>query len=164
MQAPATATPESTETATILPTPTATMPWPDHHGQPPAGLLSAGSGSIEGRIGSYCWGDTCADIGVWPPKADLAELDVASREVTIQFSASKPVGFTEWYASYAAGPNGGSKSLVKGGSSDPDTNATAPPEFETFDFPSPPSGDWIVFVSVYFRGGDLSYAWHVVVP
>ena len=37
-------------------------------------------------------------------------------------------------------------------------------ELNSAEFDSPPTGDWSLMISLRFPGGDLSYAWHVVVP
>lgn len=77
------------------------------------------------------------------------------------------VGFVHWSADYRADGSDDGSVLGEGGAQpDPDAAfATPQPVFFVATFDSPPSGDWVVTLSVnYHGGGDALYFWHVVVP
>jgi hypothetical protein len=95
------------------------------------------------------------------------ELSVVNTSADpLQFSLSDGATFTGWEVSYGNDSDTGSELTVLdfgGDLSDPDAQPqSAPPELSTVEFDSPPNGDWMLLVSVYFPGGDLSYAWHVI--
>ena len=180
---PSTATPTASPTASpaSVPPPTSsagmetTSPTPTPgSSKPPDGLLSAGSESVAGWLGSYCWSysdgedetDACADAFRTPPRSTLPFLAVppgARAELT--FSVAGGVEFSGWTATYSARSNSARKDLHSGGHNfDSETTASQPPLSDEVRFPSPPSGDWVVHVFVYFVNGDASYHWHVAVP
>ena len=162
----ATATPlPATATPTTFPETAQPTPSPEQTGDPPDGLLTAGGDAVVGWLGTYCWGDTCADALVTAPKKSLPRLDVTSTSEMLSFSVSGGVEFSEWYAAYASTSNGVVIELGKGGDEyDPDSSASQPPLFAEISFAAPPPGDWVVHVRVSFVGGDAGYAWHVTVP
>ena len=130
---------------------------------PPDGLLGSGSESVAGKLGSYCYGNTCLDIAKWPPKFVLPHL-VAGRRL-LEFQLRNGEKFVGWRASYSANPNEGrSDTLGQGGESfDPDANQPAADRFASAQFDAPPAGDWVVWLKIDLAGGDLSYAWRVTV-
>jgi hypothetical protein len=130
---------------------------------PPDGLLSSGSKSVAGQLGSYCYGQTCADIGRWPPKSELPEL--VAQTNTLEFALENGEPFVGWIASYnnTADDDRSRKLDQGGGSLDPDGNPPAADEFTDISFDAPPAGDWVVWMFVQLESGDLSYAWHVTV-
>jgi len=151
-------TPEATltEAPTLAPTapPTAAptdSPPTDALEGPPDGLLAADGDPVAGQLGSFCWGDTCAD-GPFPRKDQLPILEAsAGSELTL--ALGDETEFVDWSAVYAARSNDGGTELGTG--EGPATTAT---------FSSPPGGDWVIRVFVRFSDGDASYAWHVSVP
>jgi len=160
--APIATTPTATAAATVTPTVEVTrmsLPAAD----PPLGLLDAGDDPVEGRLGSYCWEGTCADAAGIPPKSQLPTL--AADGGDLEFSLSDGTTFVRWRATYAAGANDEQTTLGEGGEGfDPDARPSPAPELlSSAAFDEPPRDDWIVFVQVFFEGGDLSYAWHVIV-
>jgi hypothetical protein len=154
------ASPSSTaSTASPEPSRTPEPPFP----VPPRGILASGATSVEGWTGSYCWQTVCADAEGLPPKAELPQ--VTARDDPLEFSLSDGATFTRWTVMYGAGnANSDLTILDQGGApSDPDAETqSTPPDLHTFEFDSPPTGDWTLTVSVEFPGGDLSYAWHVI--
>jgi len=127
------------------------------------GNLSSGDGPIEGWQGSYCWQGTCADMAELPDKTDLPELE-ASPGGGMVFALSDQATFVAWTISYGDG-EGDLTLLEEGGQPfDPDARPTqSPAEIRGMSFDGPPAGDWALLIGVRFPGGDLSYAWHVVV-
>jgi hypothetical protein len=125
--------------------------------------VQSGDTSVEGRIGSYCWLNTCADAPRIPPKGDLPML-VASAG-PLEFSLSDSARFTRWTISYGEESDGTLEVLEQGGANvDPDVQPQpSAADFNAVEFGGPPAGDWTLHVFVQFPGGDLSYAWHVVV-
>jgi hypothetical protein len=90
---------------------------------------------------------------------------LAAIDGTLGFALKNGTLFYEWWASYSAQSMGRVTQLGHGGGDfDPDSSETQPPALSQIDFPTPPSGDWVVHVSVYFASGDASYAWHLSVP
>jgi hypothetical protein len=130
---------------------------------PPDGLLSAGSETVTGRLGTYCYGNTCADIGRWPPKSDLPVL-VASNK-SLEFRLRNGEEFVRWSARYGeTSDDDRSQPLGQAGRPfDSDANSSPADEFSSASFDAPPAGDWVVFVNLELAGGDLSYAWNVTV-
>jgi hypothetical protein len=129
---------------------------------PPGGLLSSGQTTVEGKLGSYCYGSICADIARWPPKSDLPHLVANGKMLTFALSNDEP--FVLWRASYAGKSDGDPTGLGHDGQSfDPDANPSASDEFMSATFDVPPAGDWVVWLSVGLAPGDLSFAWHVTV-
>jgi hypothetical protein len=149
---PATTSPEPTRPAE----PSATAP--------PRGLLAAGSTTVVGWAGSYCWQNGCVDMAGIPPKAELPEITATDGRLV--FSLSDGATFSGWTVSYGIDADTGSELTIldQGGTSaDPDAQPqSAPPELGSVEF-GPPKGDWVLLLSVQFPGGDLSYAWHVLV-
>jgi len=166
----ATPTPTVAPTAPTTPAPTSTEAPPSRSSRPggeadppPEGLLLAGGPVVAGRPGTYCYGGTCVDMARWPPKADLPEV-TGSAEV-FRFSLEGDMPFMTWSAAYARTSSDQWTHLDSGGTPyDPDAGGSAPPQFLSASFPSPPTGDWVVIMAVDLEDGDLSYAWHVTVP
>ena len=149
-----TATP--TRTAAVRATPVATLD------APPDGALGYSDFADVGWLGSYCWHGLCADVAEIPPKPELPEIRVPTRESVI-FSLEDGE-FVRWIAQYGAA----SASLVTfadgGQPFDPDKASNGPvPVMEGVEFEAPPAGDWIVRVQVFFEDGDASYYWHAIV-
>ena len=171
---PAATPPTETPTPTGVPAPTGTpgptdtpRPFfePPDGSQPPNATLSRGDDSVEASPIGYCWADECID-GPNPPKNQLPELALTEGGVDLEFEIGDDVRFTRWGAEYYDRSDDNAVSLGRGGFSyDPDaTPATPWVEISSATFPAPPSGDWVLNVYVELAHGDLSYAWHVVVP
>jgi hypothetical protein len=127
---------------------------------PPTATLSGDGDAVAGQPGTYCYLDTCAD-GPWPRKADLPELTVASAASELTLTLAEPARFIGWSVAYGVSSNDDeSTNLERGGSFDPDAPG---PEYSEVTFAGPPAGDWVLFVWLTLRGGDLSYAWHLTV-
>lgn len=160
-----TASPASTATAFPVATPSATVTQPPPtQAIPPRGYLGGEGDPVEGWLGSYCWQGTCADAPGVPPIDMLPAVYTSDWEM--EFSLSDGATFVRWQATYTSDDDGEPITLGQGGEVfDPDARPSAAPELlsvATFD--SPPGGDSIVIVQVFFDGGDLSYAWHVRLP
>jgi hypothetical protein len=159
--------PSSRATPSALPTvrttvrPTLTAQPPDT-GLPPNGALASGDASVEGWLGSYCWQSTCVDSAGPPPKATLPGLTTDDGQLS--FSLSDGATFVRWTMSYGAESGEPLETLAQGGEAfDPDAQLQPElVELRSVDFESPPTGDWLLVAFVQFPGGDLSYAWHVV--
>jgi len=165
---PVAATPTAAAGATVTPavpvTPTVEATHrPPVATDPPLGLLDAGEGPVEGWLGSYCWQGACADAAGIPPKGQLPNVTTDGGD--LEFSLSDGATFVRWRATYAAGANDEPKTIGEGGEAfDPDARPSPAPELlSSVAFDEPPAGDWIVFVQVFFDGGDLSYAWNLIV-
>jgi hypothetical protein len=132
---------------------------------PPPGYLQGDSDPVEGWLGSYCWLNSCVDMAGIPPKAGLPQITKGADP--LEFSLSDGATFTGWTVSYGRDSDTGSGLTILdqgGASSDPDAQPqSAPPELNSVEFDSPPNGDWVLLMSVQFPGGDLSYAWHLIV-
>ena len=137
-------------------------PPPATNAPPPRGLLRGDADAVEGWPGSYCWHGTCADAAAVPSKDQLPSVVGGGDD--LDFSLSGGATFVRWRATYAAGANDEPTTLGEGGEGfDPDARPSPAPELlSSVAFDEPPAGDWIVFVQVFFDGGDLSYAWHVI--
>lgn len=162
----AAATPGPTATAPPVATPTA----PDTHpprpteSVPPGGFLGGGeTDPVEGWRGSYCWHGTCADAAAIPAIDDLPSVHISDSEM--EFSLSHRATFVKWRATYTSDEADEPVTLGQGGEGfDPDAVRSPGAEsLATVRFAAPPAGDSVVFVQVFFDGGDLSYAWHVSV-
>lgn len=131
---------------------------------PPRGYLASGPSSVEGWIGSYCWQDACADSPSLPPKATLPEIRASDGQLA--FSLSDGSTFVRWTISYGDASDTPLEVLDQGGEAfDPDAlPQPGDAELTSVQFVSPPAGDWLLVAFVQFPGGDLSYAWHVLVP
>jgi len=142
------------------------VPTADRGVVPPVATLSSGDVSVAGYPGSYCFADTCADIGAWPPKTDLPELTASASNGDLNFEIADQISFVRWSAAYgSSSDDDDSTPLGEGGDPfDPDTGASPPPQFLNASVSTPPPGDWVVWVWVELESGDLSYAWHVIVP
>ena len=141
----------------------ATRPAGRQGSHPPAGLLTSGGDEVAGQLGSYCYLNTCADIGGWPAKSELPLLTVTTGNVG--FALESKETFLSWSASYNDKANDDQATeLDKGGQSfDPDSSSSVPPQIEEAVIDAPPAGDWVMWVWVDLESGDLSYAWHVIV-
>jgi hypothetical protein len=129
---------------------------------PPRGLLRGDADAVEGWPGSYCWHGTCADAAAVPSKDQLPSVVGGGDD--LDFSLSGGATFVRWRATYADDSDDSPTTLGQGGEGfDPDANPSGEHELlSAVTFGSPPSGDWVVFVQVFFEAGDLSYAWHVI--
>lgn len=159
-----TGTPEPTDT----PAPTGTpRPFfdPPEGSKPPKAMLSADGLSVEASPIGYCWAGECLD-GPNPPKNQLPELELIEANLDMEFEVADGVRFAHWGAEYYDRSDDNAVSLGDGGFYyDPDaTPATPWVEMSRATFPAPPSGDWVVNVYLELVHGDLSYAWHVIVP
>ena len=125
------------------------------------GSLDAGSGAVDGWLGSYCWMALCADVPAILPKERLPTLSFGTDDLAFALDGDAP--FVRWFASY--GPNGRNlEPLGEGGAPfDPDAvGSSPPPELTAAVFAPPPNGDWVLEVQVFFTDGDAMYAWHAV--
>jgi hypothetical protein len=124
-------------------------------------MLWAGGEPVAGSLGSFCWNDTCVD-GPTAPKSTLPELTAS--ESTLEFAMENGELIYEWYAHYSSGSNSAVTKLGGGCCWAPPDSPSRPPGLDQIQFPTPPPGDWVVHVSVWFEWGDAFYAWHVTVP
>lgn len=114
-----------------------------------------------GSLGSFCW-NTCRD-GPTAPKSTLPKLTAS--DPTLAFTMEDGTLIYEWWAHYSAQSNGRVTELGHGCCSlDPNSPASQPPALDRIQFPTPPPGDWVLHVSVFFEWGDAFYAWRVKVP
>lgn len=166
----ATATPGPTAT----PRPTGTNPAtgtpvpffePPEGSKPPKATLSAGIVSVEASPIGYCWDNECLD-GPNPPKGQLPELELSDSNIDLEFEVGGGVRFARWGAEYFDKSDANAVTLGGGGFTyDPDMMPSTPwLEMSQASFPAPPIGDWVVNVYLELVNGDLSYAWHVIVP
>jgi hypothetical protein len=128
---------------------------------PPAGALGYSDSADVGWLGSYCWHGTCADAPQIPDRESLPKITVPVGTLIFSLDGAE---FANWIASF--GPGGNSLSLLAEGGIpfDPDASPPSSGQLQSFvEFDSPPAGDWVVTVQVFLPGGDVSYAWHVVV-
>lgn len=156
-----TAIPTATVATTIEPT---LRPPPATDTLPPRGFLRGEDDPVEGWLGSYCWHGTCADAPGVPEIDDLPYVYTSDSEM--EFSLSDGATFARWHATYWSGDGDEPITLGQDGE-DFDPDARPSPGIEPLAaarFASPPGGDSVVVVQVFFDGGDLSYAWHVAVP
>ena len=155
-------TPPKVDAATVLSSPAPLVRSAGgQNNHPPDGLLSSGGADVAGKLGSYCYGNTCADIAQWPPKANLPELVAAN---DLHFELANAETFVGWQAGFGPKSNGSAEILGEGGESfDPDTTGSPAESFTSASFKAPPVGDWVVWLFVDLESGDLSYAWHVTV-
>jgi len=130
---------------------------------PPDGALGYSDFAQKGRLGSYCYDGGCADVAVWPPTGDGLPT-VETQGEPLVFSVDKNE-FDQWSVTYGT-DSGAPMPLAEGGEpTDPDMGAQSPGPATSFvEFNSPPAGDWVVTMRVYFAGGgSASYAWRVIV-
>jgi len=128
--------------------------------QPPSGA------SVAGQQGSWCYDEACGDVPAFA-KDHLPMLSLADPDESLVFSLGGSHPFSYWSARYAAGPDAAYSELASGGEYiDPDlSDATPGPMISTFEFEPPPSGDWLLSVSLQFGDrGDAVYSWHALVP
>jgi hypothetical protein len=125
-------------------------------------LLRGDADAVEGWPGSYCWHGACADAAAVPSKDQLPSVVGGGDD--LDFSLSGGATFVRWRATYADDADDSPTTLGQGGEGfDPDANPSGEHELlSAVTFGSPPSGDWVVVVQVFFEAGDLSYAWHVI--
>jgi hypothetical protein len=133
----------------------------------PVGELSRSGGepAVPGRPGSWCYDGACVDI----PDASKASLplftvDNDGDRLTFELPGTQP--FTYWSVSYSSDADAARTELASGGTYfDADLSASSPgPWVSSFEFDPPPSGDWMLGVSLQMGDrGDAAYSWHVVV-
>jgi hypothetical protein len=129
---------------------------------PPDAFLQAGDGDpVEGRLGSGCYLDACAD-SPWLPAAGLPVLEPAGGDEELTVSIAPGFEFVRWTARYAAAddPSGErARPLAEGGADDGPAVAEA-------SFRTPPSGDWVVSVFLRYANDecDGAYYWRVIAP
>ncbi len=157
---PAVASPTSSPTAPS--TETHSVPAP-----PPIAEIQSPSGDdVSGQQGSWCYDGACGDVPAFP-REDLPLLALADGEASLAFVLSDSHPFSYWSVSYAADQDAAYTELASGGEYfDPDlSDATPGPMISTFGFDPPPSGDWLLNVSLQFGDrGDAVYSWHALVP
>jgi len=126
---------------------------------PPDGLLRAGRQMVTGLEGSFCYQETCGDIGQLPTARISPLLRVPGSASEMTFHLRGGTGFTTWSVAYwDAWDDQGMETmdLAAGGREGATLTAT--------DFQPPPPGDWQVKISVAFRdGGDATYFSHLIV-
>ncbi len=157
---PAVASPTLSPSAQATETPSAPVPPPIAEIQPPSG------NEVPGQQGSWCYDGACGDVPAFP-KEDLPLLALGDDEEGLAFFVADSHPFSYWSASYAADPDAAYTNLASGGEYfDPDLSAATPgPMISTFEFEQPPSGDWLLSVSLQFGDrGDAVYSWHALVP
>lgn len=176
---PATATPtispppNPSPTATDATTPQPSIPLPEPGDPPPLAILRTTDGApIEARQGSWCYGDSCADVIVGPIELlPLIILDGPGAQLELSLPA--PHRFVYWRVRYreAADDYLGTV-LAEGGTRYPDTDHPPPSpapvivELESATFAGPPSGSWVLVVQLSLAPelGDATYYWHASVP
>lgn len=161
----ATVDPTTTPPASHRVTPSPSPSHSDDHGgtgdsRPPGGLLSApGVDPVTAYLGSYCYGNACADSPL-PPARIIPRLKLprTADHLGFQLKGIKP--FSTWsVAAWPARDERGRRQerLASGGTEDMVVREAT--------FQPPPSGDWVVHIFVRFLGrGDASYFVHVIVP
>lgn len=169
-----TATPATTPTApSAAPTAAASIPASTAGEAPPlAELRAAGGPLVPGKQGSWCYASACADIVVGPADA-LPEIRLPEVGALIELALPAPHRFVYWRAVYRDAEDETAEEMVlaEGGSRpDPDvvqpSGSTPPSELTSVAFEGPPSGSWVLRISLAFAGGlgDAAYYWHAVVP
>ncbi len=157
----ATATPGATASNAPSQTASASPSAAASFDRPPEGALGYADFADAGWLGSYCWHGTCADVPAVPEKDQLPQVVVPGDE-TLIFSLDDG-SFVRWIAQYGA-DDSALTVLGEGGEPlDPDAATATPEALHWAEFDSPPSGDWLVRVQVFFADGDASYFWHVIV-
>lgn len=161
----ATVHPTTTPRASHRVTPSASPSHSDSRGgtgddRPPDGLLSApGVDPVLAYLGSYCYGNACADSPI-PPARIIPRLRLPRTADHLVFRLKGIKPFTTWsVAVWPARDERGhrQKRLASGGAEDM-VMREAP-------FQPPPSGDWVVHIFVRFLGrGDASYFVNLIVP
>jgi hypothetical protein len=134
------------------------------NGPPPDASLRMADGRIVlGQMGSWCYGNGCADSPAFPiDRYPLLELrhDDDSLEIVM----SQGGRFSYWRASYTNSleVDPGGTTLGEGGVVDPDVPAR--PFLTTAAFDGPPAGSWILTIDLRFGTlGSAVYGWHAVV-
>lgn len=160
-------------TATVVPTPTVVPPTPtatatddDEFPIPPDGLLRLPGGEQQaGKLGTYCYRGGCADSPYWPTARSMTRVDLPAAGAPLSFALADDREFVYWRASYAARDDHFAEAvwqLDSGGEIDGEQRLTKA------TFAAPPSGKWLLNVSVWLPpgrdGGDLHFYWYVVVP
>ena len=160
---PTPSTPAPTPTATASPTTSPTEVEPTPEAPPLASLVLADGTEHDGTVGTYCYRESCSDSPFWPTADSLDPVELASAGA--QLGVELPAGFefVAWVARYAARDDYQAETvypLGSGGSAD----GTAQIGQATFD--APPSGEWLVEVSLTFADGvgSANYYWLVAVP
>ncbi len=155
----------ATSSAPPTSNPTAT-PVPTDVAPPPAGSIGAeGDTGVVGQPGSWCYDGTCLD-GPPPPKQMLPLAEPAAG-ADLQFRIADSHPFNHWTVSYQETVDDPAVELASEGDFyDPDlASSTLGPLMSSFDFEGPPSGSWVVSVSLQFADrGDAIYFWHFDVP
>jgi hypothetical protein len=131
---------------------------------PPTALLVLPDGSTAGgKLGAYCYRESCSDPPFWPMAASMTAVELPATDTPLTVSLDEGAPFVAWTARYAAGDDHEANTvwpLDTGGEPDGDE-----PMVEA-TFAPPPSGEWLVEVRLTLLGneGDISYYWSVVVP
>jgi hypothetical protein len=162
--------------ATVSPVPSAavqtTAPGTPTEEQPPLAELVANGSRVAGRLGSWCYGNACADIV--PGPAELQpRVELAGPATELSFELPPPERFVYWRASYRATDDETSDMTIlgEGGNRNPDPDVVRPestplPELSAATFTAPPPGEWLLEIRVQFPEGrgDAPYYWYAVVP
>lgn len=126
---------------------------------PPDGVLEGDRQMVTGLEGSFCFGDTCGDIGQSPTARLSPLLRVADTVSELAFHLRDGEAFSSWSVSYWVSRDDSASEtvdLASGGQRGSTSTAAS--------FAPPPPGDWEVKVSVDFPGGgDATYFIHLIV-
>ena len=126
-----------------------------------ATLRLADGTEVVGKLGSWCYGSSCADGPAFPlnllPKVTLAQAG-AQLEIVMPEGAR----FTYWHARYTDSIVDPGHLVELGSGGDPEEPTV---EFETASFAGPPAGSWGLMLTLRFADpyGDAFYSWHAVV-
>jgi hypothetical protein len=161
--------PTASPTASTAPQPSSPLPEPGE--LPPLAVLRTVDGApIEAKHGSWCYGDSCADVVAGPIDL-LPLLSLDGPDAQLELSLPPPYRFVYWRVRYrdAADDYLGTP---EGGTRYPDPDYPVPSglpvivELESASFAGPPSGSWILVVQLSHAPelGDATYYWHAAVP
>jgi hypothetical protein len=133
-------------------------------GPPPDASLRTPDGTIVlGQMGSWCYGNGCADSPAFPiDRYSLVELGKGGERLEVVMSQGGR--FSYWRASYTASltDDPGGTTIGLGGVQDPDVPAR--PILVTAAFDGPPAGSWFLTLDLRFGAlGSAGYTWHATV-
>jgi hypothetical protein len=144
--------------------PPAATDWPrvaedDDPNLPPiARLLAPGVPAAAGTLGSFSYQEQFADAPwIGAQALEPVRLPAGAPQVTVALPAGN--SFERWNASYAAADDSAGNAVMPLG-------AGEGAAIERTDFDPPPTGEWVIRVSLWFAdgAGDATYYWSVEAP
>jgi len=145
-------TANGTEETTVYKEETTTLTGEGHLRRPPVSTLSYGGREVKGMLGSYCWGNTCAD-SFWPliPSKKKTLTVPSDSEMVFRYGGQGPPNTVEAGA-YAL------KKLQKTGAMRPDSTLKAHGSGAQRTIPAGlPPGEYVLEVFVREKQGDATY-------